>query len=171
MTMCLSIMVKFTKGGRIEDPIAAPAEIISLAEETVRFYFRLRYAANQIHGEGTLTGGWRGILRVLRRNGPMTVPNLARSRPVSRQAAQSVVNNLLKNGLVDRIPNPAHKRSRLVQLTDAGARAIDRLSRRELELAAHFAPDFRLEDLRVAEDALRRLRGMLESDRWEEFLR
>lgn len=90
----------------------------------------------------------------------MTVPDLARSRPVSRQAAYSVVNSLLKNGLVERSPNPTYKRFRLVQLTDSGARAIDRLSRRELELAGHLALEFRSRDLRVAEDALRRLRGM-----------
>jgi len=133
----------------------------------VRFYFRLRYAANQIHGEGTLTGGWRGILRVLRRNGPMTVPDLARSRPVSRQAAQSVVNNLLKNGLVDRIPNPAHKRSRLVQLTGLSREVIDRMNRRELELATLYAANFSTEDLRRAEEVTRIFREILANEQWE----
>ena len=68
-------------------------------------------------------GGW-SILQTLGRLGPQTVPDIARTRALSRQNIQVLVNRLESQGYVAVTPNPAHKRSGLVELTEHGRRSL-----------------------------------------------
>lgn len=77
------------------------------------------------------TASHRGVLESLASQGPQTVPALARARPVARQHIQVLVNDLSALGLVETRPNPAHKRSPLVDLTPAGRRRFDAIRRAE----------------------------------------
>ena len=83
-----------------------------LITETISLYQRLRAVAEDLHGFDRLSGGKRGVLRDLYINGEQTVPQMARSRPVSRQHIQTIVNPLHEEGLVKFVENPAHRRSR-----------------------------------------------------------
>ena len=88
--------------------------------ETMGLYFRLRDAGKQ---SGLVTpggGGIWGFLHSLAVDGPQTVPQLAGARPVSRQHIQQIANQAEADGLIAFIDNPAHKKSKLVSLTDAG---------------------------------------------------
>lgn len=78
--------------------------------------------------------GVRAVLDLLRRGGPQTVPQLCHRQGVSRQFSQRMVNEALGLGFVVRQPNPAHRRSALITLTDAGRRAIDAVTAREQAL-------------------------------------
>lgn len=62
----------------------------------------------------------RNLLSELLVCGPMTVPALARSLLVTRQFALILADDLAAQGLVSRMPNPAHRRSPLVALTPEG---------------------------------------------------
>ena len=77
------------------------------------------------------TASHRGVLESLAGQGPQTVPALARARPVARQHIQVLVNDLVALGLAETRPNPAHKRSPLVDLTAAGRRRFDAIRRAE----------------------------------------
>jgi DNA-binding MarR family transcriptional regulator len=81
-------------------------------------------------GDG-FTASHRGVLESLATHGPQTVPALARSRPVARQHIQVLVNDLVAMGLVETRPNPAHKRSSLVDVTTGGRRRFDAIRRAE----------------------------------------
>ena len=96
----------------------------SVFAETVALFHRLRAVAEQVHGQGETSAGRRGILKSLDRLGSQTAPQMARARHVSRQHIQILVNQLAKEGLVDFIDNPAHKRSSLVHLTRKGKNTI-----------------------------------------------
>ena len=74
-----------------------------------------------VHG---LTVGVRAVLNLLREQGPMTVPQMGRAQALSRQFVQRMVNEAAALGLVETAPNPAHKRSSLIQLTGQGTAAI-----------------------------------------------
>ncbi len=102
-----------------------------LIDETVLLFRRLRSVAEALHGDGGLSGGRRDVLRELKRRGPQTVPQLARSRAVTRQHVQALVNPLEEQGHVEFIDNPAHRRSRLVGLTGSGEEYLDEMQRRE----------------------------------------
>ena len=89
------------------------ASFNELIDETVQLYRRLNLVAEQVHNQGEMSGGLRGMLRCLRRDGPQSVPQLARSRDVSRQHIQMLVNRLEEEGYVELVENPAHKRSQI----------------------------------------------------------
>jgi DNA-binding MarR family transcriptional regulator len=50
---------------------------------------------------------------------------LAAARCISRQIIQSQVNELKKAGYLQSLANPAHKRSKLISLTDSGQKQVD----------------------------------------------
>ncbi|MDG9724109.1 MULTISPECIES: MarR family winged helix-turn-helix transcriptional regulator [unclassified Streptomyces] len=82
-----------------------------------------------------LSVGVRAVLTLLHRNGPMTVPQMGRAQSISRQFVQRMVNDAADRSLVESLPNPAHRRSSLIGLTDEGRAAItDVLDREHLLL-------------------------------------
>ncbi len=100
------------KGAASQATAAAAAALPSLFAETVALFHRLRATAAQMHGQGELSAGRRGILFELARLGPQSVPQMARARPVSRQYVRGLVDGLRADGLVDLAANPAHRRAR-----------------------------------------------------------
>ncbi|PBC85973.1 DNA-binding transcriptional regulator, MarR family [Streptomyces sp. 2224.1] len=78
-----------------------------------------------------LSVGVRAVLNLLREQGPMTVPQMGRAQALSRQFVQRMVNDATAHGLVESAPNPAHKRSSLIQLTEQGRFAITTVIDRE----------------------------------------
>jgi len=128
---------------------------------------RLRWAAAQLHGQGELSAGMRGVLMSLEEQGPQTVPQLARSRPVSRQHIQMMVNPLAAAGLVEMIENPRHKRSKRVQLTSRGKRRVLAMRQREHRVFRHLeipVPEKSLVDTAATLGALRQL---FEGEAWD----
>ncbi|MDI3403731.1 MarR family winged helix-turn-helix transcriptional regulator [Streptomyces cavernicola] len=88
-----------------------------------------------------LTVGVRAVLDLLRVNGPMTVPQMGRAQALSRQFVQRMVNDGAALGLVETAPNPAHRRSSLVRLTDEGRAAITAVVAREHALLSQVDGD------------------------------
>lgn len=131
----------------------------------------MRVAAEQLHRQGGMSGGRRGILRDLDRLGPQTVPQMARARPVSRQHIQTLVNQLAEEGHVEFVENPAHQRSHLVQLTRRGKELIDTMNRREGRILAALKIGIPEKELRMAATVLRAVRDLLESDQWKRLVR
>jgi DNA-binding MarR family transcriptional regulator len=118
-----------------------------VVEATTGVFHGLRALAIEVHGDEAACAApgqasSRGILYELLTLGPRSVPELARRRLVSRQHVQSVVNTLVDGGLTVLVPNPAHRRSALVELTSRGRRLAAGMMRRErrvwtrLQLAA-----------------------------------
>jgi len=105
--------------------------LLEVIDRTVALFHGLKATAAAVHGDGEDSAGRRGLLRSLGREGPRTVPALARARPVSRQHVQALVNGLRADGLVELRRNPAHRRSHLVALTGKGRRRLARLVAKE----------------------------------------
>jgi DNA-binding MarR family transcriptional regulator len=132
--------------------------------ETVALFHRLRAVAEEVHGQGELTAGKRGILKDLARLGPQTVPQMARARPVSRQHIQLLVNMLEADGYVQWVENPAHKRSLLVRLTPEGEALFQTMSQKEAEHLSALEIDIDEKDLETTVSVLRSLRELLTSE-------
>ncbi|MEU9803307.1 MarR family winged helix-turn-helix transcriptional regulator [Streptomyces sp. NPDC051000] len=81
-------------------------------------------------GQG-LSVGVRAVLDLLREHGPMTVPQMGQAQSLSRQFVQRMVHDAAARGLTEAVPNPAHQRSSLIRLTDAGLTAITAATARE----------------------------------------
>ena len=131
--------------------------ITDLMVEVAQYFFRLR-ALGQKTGLFTSWGGGSiGFLRSLALLGPLTVPQIARMRPTSRQRMQRLADELAAEGLVETIENPRHRRSRLVRLTRKGEAHYRTLSARLLAITATMGADMSEADVRKAAAIVRRL--------------
>lgn len=144
--------------------------LVALMDETRLLFHRMGAIAEQIHRQGEMTGGLRGVMESLAREGPQTVPQLARARPVSRQHIQSLVNPLAGEGYVQFLPNPAHKRSPLVSLTARGKALITGMIQRESKILNDLDPLSTEEELRAATQVLQKFRAAFEGHQWDEIL-
>jgi len=88
--------------------------------------------------------------------GPMSLSGLAEAVGVDAPYATLIVDSLEERGLVERQPDPADRRRKLVTLTAAGSKAIEKLLRIEREPPPGFA---RLSpaELETLESLLRRI--------------
>jgi len=73
----------------------------------------------KLSGSG-ITVGMRAVMEVLETAGPLSVPDIGRALFLARQQIQLMVNTLEAEKLVQRQPNPAHRRSPLFSLTELG---------------------------------------------------
>ncbi|TMR90248.1 MarR family winged helix-turn-helix transcriptional regulator [Nonomuraea basaltis] len=93
-----------------------------------------RRAQRKVEQDAPIEGlsvGVRAVLNMLRDHGPMTVPQMGRAQALSRQFTQRMINDAAARGLVEFVPNPAHKRSSLIRLTEEGQAAITAVIDRE----------------------------------------
>ena len=144
------------KTGRAATDPRAEA-IADLIFEVVQCFFRIRAFGLQ---EGFITdlGGTFGLIRSVALYGPLTVPQIARMRPVSRQRMQKLTDQLIVEGLVELIDNPSHLRSKLVKLTSAGDRYYHENAQRLISLVSTFGLDTNEGDARNATQIVRELR-------------
>ena len=150
---------------RIDEEKAAAFH--AMIDETKSLFHRVRAVADELHRDPETTAGMRGILESLERHGPQTVPQMACARPVTRQHVQTLINQLLDRRLVELVPNPAHRKSHLVQLTLAGSELVESLLDRENRLVS--AIDFGISERKMydAAEALRAVRRTLEAGGWK----
>jgi DNA-binding MarR family transcriptional regulator len=133
-------------------------ELTSLFDEARMMIHRSVVAVEQLHAGTGVTVPMRAVLEYLRHNGEHTVSAVARARSVSRQHIQTIVNDLLDAGLVERIDNPSHLRAPLIGLTGLGAETIDDMHAREralLEPLISGVPGLTPPHLAAAVDVLR----------------
>jgi DNA-binding MarR family transcriptional regulator len=148
-----------------EVPVSGKAKSLdSVIFEVTALYQRLRVAAEEVHRFGRLSAGKRGILRGLHRNGPQTVPQMARARFVSRQHIQSIVNFLSDEGLVEFIKNPAHMRSKLARLTEKGIDIVNKMNKQEAKLLDKLVIDIPETELLKTAEILRKVRESFEGE-------
>jgi DNA-binding MarR family transcriptional regulator len=137
--------------------------IQDLIEEIVVAFRQLRVVSAAIHGDGAPMPGQRGVLVDLERIGPQTVAGMARTRGVSRQHIQVLVDGFRARGLVETADNPVHRRSKLVALTHDGRALVKAMLKRES--AALGALDLRVPPAQVRRAAatLRAFRQQLQA--------
>jgi DNA-binding MarR family transcriptional regulator len=92
--------------------------------------------------ETNVTVAMRAVLeQVLDAGQPLSVPQLAQRLWLPRQAVQRVVDTARELGYVEARPNPGHRRSVLIAVTDAGREAFEAVHEREMEVLAAVAGD------------------------------
>jgi DNA-binding MarR family transcriptional regulator len=137
--------------------------IETLFDEVRLGMHRIVQVSEALHADGPISLGMRGVLEFLWKNGEATVPQIARSRHVTRQHIQSLVNELLTLRLVGLGDNPAHRRSALVGLTREGERAFRRMRDAERRALGGLKMDANQADLDAAARTLRAVRSALEA--------
>ena len=134
-------------------------------------FHKMGAAVSLLHEESGISGGMRAVLESVIEGGPKTVPDMARARPVSRQHIQILVNELLAAGLVEFQDNPAHRRSKLVAPTKAGAVAFASLRLRETAALTRLAVDIDAAEMTAATLALKQLIERFQGPAWQKIVR
>jgi DNA-binding MarR family transcriptional regulator len=141
------------------------AAFLRLAGSVRRLFHQLRALAEQAApGEAGLGASHRAVLESLSLGGAQTVPALARARPVARQHIQVLVNELAELGLVLTRPNPAHKRSLLIELTPAGKRRFESIRAAESALLKRLELPLSARELEAVAERLESLSRALATD-------
>ncbi|MGH9289826.1 MAG: MarR family winged helix-turn-helix transcriptional regulator [Acidimicrobiales bacterium] len=133
-------------------------DVETLADEVRLHYHALVRLAGALHGALKVSAPMRAVLEFLQAQGPTPVPRIARSRGVSRQHVQTIVNELLDDGLVELRDNPAHRRSCLVALSAVGDATIAGIRDTERTVLGDAFADLDTARVRAATETLRALR-------------
>ena len=103
-----------------------------------------------------------GLLKLVHDHGPMTVPQIAMHRKVSRQRIQVMVDEYVSGGYLQFSPNPSHKRSQLVKLTVKGESEFSVLSDSIFSYLDQASHEFRDEELQTTLKVLEKLQSLIE---------
>ena len=131
--------------------------IADMILEVAQFFFLVRAVGQKTGLITSWGGGAFGFMRSLALVGPLTVPEIARMRPTSRQRMQRLADELVAEGLVEFIDNPRHRRSKLVRLTREGIARYRQLNTRLLKIASAMGADLSEADIRKSVEIVRRL--------------
>jgi DNA-binding MarR family transcriptional regulator len=132
--------------------------------EVSAYFFRMRAAGQRMGLVSKRGGGTLGFMRTLAMAGPITVPDLARMRPTSRQRMQQLADELAEEGYVEFVDNPQHKKSKLVRLTRKGEARYRAMLKQFHELGAELSKGIGENDLRNAAALIRDLRERTPAD-------
>lgn len=144
------------------DLTSAGEALCDVILETSNTFFRIREVGNRFGAAVPWGGGTLGLLQTLRMQGPHTVPEIARTRPVARQHIQKLANDLAAQGLIEFVDNPERQRSKLLRLTRKGEELFDQVYSRLLSFAEEAAKDLDATALRATADGLKKVRERLE---------
>ncbi|MEV1047731.1 MarR family transcriptional regulator [Streptomyces sp. NPDC049916] len=102
--------------------------------------------------------GSAAVLTLLDRHGEMRISRLAELLAVDISVTSRHVAHVAERGWIERSPDPADKRSRILRLTPAGRAQLDELSRRTTEMFARNLADWSDDDVGLLIALLSRLR-------------
>ena len=131
--------------------------ITELMLEVAQCFFRIRALGQKTGLITSWGGGAFGFLRSLALRGPLTVPQIARMRPTSRQRMQRLADELAAEGLVAFTDNPKHRRSKLVELTRKGEAHYREMNARLLSIASTMGAALSEPDIRKTTEIVREL--------------
>jgi DNA-binding MarR family transcriptional regulator len=94
-------------------------DVDRIAREVRHLFQVLKSLADAIHKDAGLTASTRAVMEAIAEC-PRTVPDIARSKSVTRQHIQLLVDELAGSDLVELKPNPAHLRSPLIAFSRKG---------------------------------------------------
>ena len=134
-------------------------ELRALLAEVYLLALRLRQPRG-LHPRDGIPFAGRNILRILQ-DTERTVPQIARVRSTTRQNIQVLVDRLADAGWVTLVPNPAHRRSKLVKLTDHARSALPRLLQDETALLTDLLPTLDRAEVRTTLVVLKRIEAAL----------
>ncbi|MET8291028.1 MarR family transcriptional regulator [Streptomyces sp. NPDC051639] len=102
--------------------------------------------------------GSAAVLTLLGRHGDMRMSKLAELLAVDMSVTSRHVAHVADRGWIERLPDPADKRSRILRLTGAGLARLDELSQRSSQLFADRLSDWSDQEVGLLSNLMGRLR-------------
>jgi DNA-binding MarR family transcriptional regulator len=117
--------------------------------------------ADELTRPAGLTAAWWQVLGAVLPE-PLPVAGVARAMGITRQSVQRVADLLVGRGLAAYVPNPAHRRAKLLAPTPAGRAAIDQVEPGHAALAARLARELGEEEFAETVRVIEQLSGVLD---------
>jgi len=136
-------------------------KLYGVIREVRTCFNHIKAVANEMHGDLKITASMRAVLESLEVTGERTVPDIARSKGVSRQHIQKIVNTLSAAELVAVNDNPGDKRTSLVSLTERGRESFREMKLRESAMLNSLGGMFPSDDMETTITTLRALTASL----------
>ena len=108
-----------------------------------------------------LTATWWQVLGAVPRE-PLSVAGIARVMGMTRQGVQRIADLLVEKGLAEYLPNPAHRRAKLLRPTEAGLAALHKIGPGQSEFAAKLSEEMGLNELKTTLASMTALSKTLE---------
>ncbi|MFE7796923.1 MarR family winged helix-turn-helix transcriptional regulator [Nocardia sp. NPDC057440] len=118
--------------------------------------------AEELAEPAGITAAWWQVLGAVLRE-PLPVAGIARAMGITRQSVQRIADLLVAKGLAEYRPNPAHRRAKLVAMTEAGHDAIERINPQHAVIAQRLAAELGSEQFAGMVDALTTLSAALDA--------
>jgi MarR family transcriptional regulator, negative regulator of the multidrug operon emrRAB len=114
--------------------------------------------------EHRLSFGALDILVVLRRSpdGTAPMPDVVKALLVTRQNVSALVAGMVRRRLIERVPSPRDARVRLLRITSAGRRILDRFLPGHYRRVSSIFSALRGPELELLQDYLQRIRARVD---------
>ncbi|MFH5210048.1 MarR family winged helix-turn-helix transcriptional regulator [Antrihabitans spumae] len=129
---------------------------------TFRLNGQFLSVAEELARPAGLTAAWWQVLGAII-DQPLTVAGIARDMGITRQSVQRIADLMADKGFAEYLPNPAHRRAKLLRLTDHGRAALHRITPDHSAFADRLAAELGTDGLRDALDALTKLSTALDA--------
>ncbi|MEU6563529.1 MarR family winged helix-turn-helix transcriptional regulator [Nocardia nova] len=117
------------------------AELFSAAAiTTFKLNGQFMSVAEELAKPAGITAAWWQVLGAVLHE-PQPVSGIAREMGITRQSVQRIADLLVDKGFAEYRPNPAHRRAKLIAITEEGHDAIRRITPHHATLAKHLAAE------------------------------
>jgi DNA-binding MarR family transcriptional regulator len=148
------------------DAEAEPVRPTALLSRSALTAFRLNGqfldAAERMARPVGLTAAWWQVLGAVI-DTPLPVAGIARAMGITRQSVQRIADLMVARGFAEYRPNPAHARAKLLQLTESGRSAVQRIIPAHRDLADQLTEQLGVPGLQRALAALQELSAALDA--------
>ncbi|MGW7209365.1 MarR family winged helix-turn-helix transcriptional regulator [Streptomyces sp. NPDC054837] len=117
--------------------------------------------ADELARPAGLTAAWWQVLGAVLGE-PLPVSGIARAMGITRQSVQRIADLLVERGLAEYRDNPAHRRAKLLAVTEEGLAAVRRINPGHAAYAERLAEAFGEDELADAVRLMERLSKVLE---------
>ncbi|MER6179435.1 MarR family transcriptional regulator [Streptomyces sp. NPDC001652] len=117
--------------------------------------------AEELAKPAGLTAAWWQVLGAVLGE-PLPVSGIARAMGITRQSVQRIADLLVERGLAEYRDNPAHRRAKLLAVTEEGLAAVRRINPGHAAFADRLAGAFGEDELADAVRLMERLSKVLE---------
>ena len=118
--------------------------------------------AEELAKPAGLTAAWWQVLGAVLKE-PLPVSGIARVMGITRQSVQRIADLLVERGLAEYVPNPAHRRAKLLRPTEEGLAAVRRITPGHAAFADRLAETLGEAELAETVRVLERLIGAMET--------
>ncbi|WP_330233455.1 MarR family transcriptional regulator [Nocardia sp. NBC_00508] len=118
--------------------------------------------AEELARPAGLTAAWWQVLGAVL-HAPLPVAGIAREMGITRQSVQRIADLLVDKGLAEYRPNPAHRRAKLVAVTEAGLAAVRRINPQHAVMSERLAAELGPQQLALTVDVLTKLSAAMDA--------